>query len=143
MDRRAADPRLNAEPAAGNDGAQNRRKIGAAHAKRRANEDRKRNAVLRAGMRVEQHRNEHDEIAQQHRADGLLPVHALGDERRGKLVGGDLHRHGEPQRDVVVGRPGALRGRGRREVAIGEGRVDGAQTRLRWYWYTGRPMRRR
>ena len=38
----------------------------------------------------------------------LLPVHAARDQRRGQHVGGDLHRHGEPQRDVVVGAPGSL-----------------------------------
>ncbi len=69
-------------------------------------------------MRIQQHGNKHDEIAQQDRADRLLPVHALGDERRRQLVSRDLHRHREPQRNVVVQTPGALRGGGGGEVAV-------------------------
>ena len=80
----------------------------------------KRDAVLRAGVRVQQHGDQHDEVAEQDREDGLLPVHAAGDQRGGEHVGGDLHRHGEPQRDVVVGAPGALRGEGRGEVGVVE-----------------------
>ena len=76
-------------------------------AERCAHEDREWNAVLCAGMRVEQHRDEHDQIAEKDGEDRLLPVHASGDERRRQHVGRDLHRHREPERDVVVGAPGA------------------------------------
>ena len=109
VNRLPADPRLNPEPPAGHNRAQNRRHIRAAHAKRRAHKHRKRNPVLRAGMRIQQQRNQHDQIAQQNRADRLLPVHPARDQPRGKHVGAHLHRHREPQRDVVVRAPRAMR----------------------------------
>ena len=122
-------PRLNAEPAACDDGTQNGGQVRTTHSKRRANEDREWNAVLCARMRIEQHGHKHNEIAKQHRADCLLPIHAFGDERGSELIGGDLHGHGEPEGDVVVHRPCALRGRGGSQVSVGEGWVDDAQRR--------------
>jgi hypothetical protein len=63
VDGGAADPGLDAEPAASDEGAQNGGNVCAAHAERSAHEDRKRNAIPRTGMSVEQHGNEDDEIA--------------------------------------------------------------------------------
>ena len=83
----------------------------------------KRDAVLGAGMRVEQHGDEDDEVAEQDGGDSLLPVHAAGDERGGEHVGGDFHRHGKPQCDVVVGGPGAARRECGGEVGVVEARV--------------------
>ena len=80
VDGLAADPGLDAEPAAGHQRAQHGGNVGAAHAERRAHEDRKGNAVLGAGVRVEQHRDEHDQVAEQDGADGLPPAHAAGDQ---------------------------------------------------------------
>ncbi len=127
VNRLTADPRLDAEPAAGHDGPQDRRQVRAAHSERRADEDGEGNAVLGARVRIQQHGNQHDQIAEQHRAHRLLPVHPLGDERRSKLIGGDLHRHGEPQRNVVVESPRPLRRRSRREVAVRKTGINNAQ----------------
>jgi hypothetical protein len=69
---RSADPRLNAEPAARHHRAQKRGQVRAAHPKRRAKKHRKRNPVLRARMRIQQHGNQHNQIAQQHRADACF-----------------------------------------------------------------------
>ena len=68
VDGLAADPGLNAEPSAGHQRAQHRRDVGAAHAERGAHQHRKRNAVLRAGVRVQQHGDQHDQVAQQNGA---------------------------------------------------------------------------
>src|SRR5271165_6999804 len=67
----------------------------AAHAKRRAQKHGKRNAVFRARVRVQQQGNQHDQVAEQHRADGLLPIHAVGDESRREAIGRDFHAHGK------------------------------------------------
>ena len=101
-----ADPALDSEPSAGNDGPQNRRYVRAqrgrtAHARRRGRECRISRRHVRSaawGMRTMR-------LPRQDRRDGLLPVHAAGDQARRKHIGGDLHGHGEPQRDVVVGAP--------------------------------------
>ncbi len=95
----------------------------AARAEWRAHEDRERNTVLRSRVRVEQHRNEHDEVTEEDGEDGLLPIHAPGDERSGQHVGRDLHGHREPQRDVVVRRPGAAIRFSGREVCVVKTRV--------------------
>ena len=118
VDRVAADPRLDAEPAARDQRAQQRRNVRAERAERGAAIHRKRNAVLRAGVRVEHHRNEHDEVAEENREDGLPPIHAAADERRGEHVGRDAGRHGNPQRGETADAPFAPRGRHRREVVI-------------------------
>ncbi len=119
VDGGAADPRLNAKPAAGDNGAEDGGDICAADAEGGADEDGKGNTVFCAGMGVEQHGDENDEVAEEDRADRLLPVHALGNEAGGELVGGDLHAHGEPESGVVVEAPGALRRRCGSEVTVG------------------------
>ena len=53
----AADPGLNAEPAAGDQGAQDRGDISAENAKGGAGKNRKGDAVARACVRIEQHGN--------------------------------------------------------------------------------------
>ena len=40
----------------------------------------KRNAVLGAGVRVQHHRHEDDQVAEQDGADRLPPAHAAGDQ---------------------------------------------------------------
>ena len=102
VDGLAADPGLDAEPPARHQRAQHRRNIGAAHSERRAHEHRKRNAVLRAGVRVQQHRDQHDQVAEQDGDDGLPPAHAARDQPRGQHVSGNAYRHRHPQRNVVV-----------------------------------------
>ena len=80
VDGLAADPGLNAEPAAGNERTHDCGNVCAADSERGANEDREWDAVFGASVGVQQHWNEHDEVAHEDRAEGLLPIHALGDE---------------------------------------------------------------
>ena len=96
IDGLAADPGLNAEPSAGHQRAQHGGNIRAAHAEGGAHEDRKGNAVLRARMRVEQHGNQHDQVAEQDGADGLPPVHAAGDQAAAQHVGGNADATSPP-----------------------------------------------
>ena len=88
-------------------------------------------------MRVQQHWDKDDEIAQKDRREGLLTVHAAGDEAGRKHVGRHPHRHGEPERDVAVGTPGALLGRGGRQVRVVERRVGAQAVGI---GQTGRPL---
>ena len=62
VDRLAADPGLDAEPAAGDERPQQRRQVRAAEAVEGAGEHRERDAVLGAGMAVQQHRDQHDQV---------------------------------------------------------------------------------
>ena len=64
--RHAADPGLDAVPAAGDQRARQRRQPRADRAERGAGEHRIGHAVARAGMADQQHRDEHDDIAEQH-----------------------------------------------------------------------------
>ena len=75
-------------------------------------------------MRIENHRNQHDDITEQNCSDGLLPTHAARDQARRQHVGGNAHAHGDPQRRVVVDAPGALLGRHRSEVFVVEARFQ-------------------
>ena len=120
LQRLAADPGLDAEPAAGDERAHQRRQVRAERAVGGAREDRERDAVLRARVRVEQDRDEHDRVAEQDRDERLPPVHARGHEARREHVGRDAVRHADPQRRVVVGGPVAPRDRHRREVVVVE-----------------------
>jgi hypothetical protein len=61
-----------------------------------------------AGMGIEEHGNQDDEIAEEDGQNGLNPVYALGNEARGKHVGGNTDAHGHPKRGVVVGAPGGI-----------------------------------
>ena len=67
VDRLAADPGLDAEPAAGDQAAQQRRDVRARGAERGARQDRKGNAVAGAGVGDGDHRQEHDEVAEEDR----------------------------------------------------------------------------
>ena len=117
----AADPRLNAEPAAGDQGAQHAPGM---FAPRTPNEARTRTGngmpyfVPACALSSIGHQD--DEIAEQDRADGLPPVHAAGDQSRGQHVGGNADAHGDPEGGVVVDIPGALFGRDGREVGVEE-----------------------
>ena len=50
--------------------------------------------------------------------------------RAGQHVGGNVHAHGDPQRGVVVGAPGAALGRHRSEVFVVEGTAAGFDVEL-------------
>jgi len=73
-----ADPRLDTEPAASHESSQNRRYVRPAHTERSANENRERNAVLGTRVRIQNHWNKHDQVAEQNCADGLIPIHPAG-----------------------------------------------------------------
>ena len=81
--------------------------VRAGRAVSRAREDGERDAVFRAGMGVEEDRDEDDRVAEEDREQRLLPVHPAVHEARGQHVRRDAVRHRDPQRRVVVGRPGA------------------------------------
>ena len=94
---------------------------------RGAGEHRERNAVLRARVRVQEDRDEHDRVAEQDREERLRPVHAGRHQPRRQHVGGNAVRHADPQRGVVVGRPVAARQRHRRQILVVErARLDAA-----------------
>jgi hypothetical protein len=54
--------------------------VSSAHAERCSHEDGEGNSVSRAGMRVEQHRHQNDQVSEQDCADRLPPVHAAGNQ---------------------------------------------------------------
>ena len=120
LQRFAADPRLDAEPAAGHERPHQRGKIRTDRAVGDAREDWKRDAVLRPWMGVEQDWNEDDGVAEEDGDERLPPVHAARHQPRREHVGRDAVRHADPQRRVVVGRPGACGERNRREVVVVE-----------------------
>src|SRR5207249_8903138 len=65
----AAEPRLDAEPAAGDDASKDRGDIRAPGTERSAHEDWERDAVLRADMRIQEQRDRHDRVAEDHDED--------------------------------------------------------------------------
>src|SRR2546429_1432855 len=60
----AANPGLNAKPAASDQSSENRGNIRAECTERSAGKNGKRDAVLRAGVRVEQHGDQHEDVAE-------------------------------------------------------------------------------
>lgn len=102
------DPGLNAKPAASDESAKDGGNVGATDTEGSAHKDRGGDAVFGAGMGIEEHGNQDDEMAEEDGQNGLHPVHALGNEARGKPVGGNTDAHGHPKRGVVVGAPGGL-----------------------------------
>ena len=116
----AADPGLYAEPPAGNQGAEHGGDVGAAHAEGGADEDRKGNAVFGARMCVEQHGDEHDQVAEEDGADGLPPAHTSGDQAAREHIGGNADGHRHPEGSVIVDAPRALRWRDGRQVLVVE-----------------------
>ena len=108
VQRLTADPRLNAEPAAGDYRAHQCRQIRPVGSVCRPGKHGEGNAVFGAGMRIEQDWHEYDSIAEQNRDQCLPPVHARGDQPRRKHIGRDAVGHPDPERRVVVGGPVSL-----------------------------------
>ena len=104
-----ADPGLDAEPAAGDERAHQRGHVRTERAVGRAGEHGKRDAVLRARVRIEQDGNQDDGVAEEDGEERLRPVHARRHQTRGEHVGRNAVRHADPQRGVVVGGPVAAR----------------------------------
>src|SRR6266702_4217772 len=120
VDRFAADPGLNAKPAAGDKSTQDGGDVGAENAEGSTSENRKRDTVLRARMGVQKHGDQHKEVAEKNGEERLLPVHAAGDHAAGEHVGGNVHAHGNPQGGVVVSAPSAALARDRSEILVVE-----------------------
>ena len=116
----AANPGLNAKPAASDQSSENRGNIRAECTERSAGKNGKRDAVLRAGVRVEQHGDQHEDVAEKNGEKRLFPAHAAGNHSAGEHVGRDVDAHGDPQSGVVVGTPEAALGTNRREVLVVE-----------------------
>ena len=115
---RTAEPGLYPEPAAGDQRPGYRREVGPPHPERGADEDRERHAVLGAGVGVEEHRDQDDDVAQRDGQQRLPPVHPCGHEARGQEVGRDDYGHPDPERRYVVGRPRPLLRPRRRKVLV-------------------------
>jgi hypothetical protein len=92
------DPGLNAKPAASDESAKDGGNVGATDTEGSAHKDGEGDAVFGAGMGIGEHGNQDDEIAEEDGQNGLNPVHALGNEARGKRVGGNTDAHGHPAR---------------------------------------------
>ncbi len=116
----ATDPRLNSKPATGNDRAEDRGNVCALRSEGSAAKNREGHSILSAGVRVENHRYEHDRVAQQDRDHCLPPVHPRFDKTAGERVGGYDHAHANPERGDVPGRPGALFDCRRSEILVPE-----------------------
>ena len=76
--------------------------------------------IFGPGVGVQHHRNQHDQVSEADREQRLPPVHPDRDEPAGHHVRRDAVRHRDPQRGVVVRRPGAARCRDRGEVGVEE-----------------------
>src|ERR1017187_3956010 len=123
-DRLPADPGLDSEPSACHQGAQHRRNVRPTHSERGPHQHRKRDAVLGARVRVEQHGDQHNQVAEQDRADGLPPAHAARDQPRRQHVSRDADAHRHPQGNVVIESPRApLLGDGREVFVVERGVV--------------------
>ena len=114
----AADPGLNAEPAARDERAHERGNVRAARAERGAAKNREGDSVARPGVRVQDHRDDDDEVAEKNREDRLRPIHAAADERRRQHVSRDAGRHRNPKRGETADAPFAPLLRHRRKIDI-------------------------
>src|SRR5579859_7863862 len=114
----AANPCLDAEPTASHKRAQDGGHVGAQYAKRGACEDGEGNAIARSRVRVQQHRDEYEHVAEKNGEERLLPVHAAGNHAARKHVRGDVHAHGNPESGVGVSAPGAAFRRDWSEVLV-------------------------
>src|SRR5438552_17214427 len=92
----AANPSLNPKPAAGHDRTHQRWKIRSVRAVTCPRKNREGNSVLRAGVRVEQNRNQHDTVAEQDCNQCLPPIHTSADQSRRQHVSWDAMRHADP-----------------------------------------------
>ena len=98
--------------------------VRATHSKRCAHEDWERNAVLCPGMRVQNHRNQNDQVAEKNGADRLLPTHSARNKARSQHVGGNTNAHRDPKRRVIVDAPGAPIGRNGRQILVVKARIE-------------------
>src|SRR6266516_4166032 len=81
-------------------------------------QNRKRDTILGARMRIEDHENQNNRVSEENGDHRLPPVHACFNESSGQRVGGNNDAHSDPQRCVVPGGPGSLPNRGGRKISI-------------------------
>jgi hypothetical protein len=129
VNRLAADPGLNAEPSAGDKSAQEGRDVGPLDPKGGPAIDRKRNAIARPGVGIEDHRDQHNQVAKENRQDRLRPIHAPADERGGEHISGDAGGHGNPERGEIPPAPASPLRWHRSQVIIEE-RANGQRPAL-------------
>src|SRR6266516_4166029 len=79
---------------------------------------RKRDTILGARMRIEDHGNQNNRVSEENGDHRLPPVHACFNESSGQRVGGNNDAHSDPQRCDIPGRPGSLPNRGGRKISI-------------------------
>lgn len=103
----AADPRLDAEPAAADEGAEEGGDVGTADAEGGAGEDREGDAVPGAWDAGEDEGEEDDEVGKDDGGHTLPPGHAEVDEAAGEVVGGNSHDEANPEASHVPGGEGA------------------------------------
>ena len=114
-----AEQRLDAEPSAGHQRANQRRDVGADDPERGTQHDREWNAELGAAEGVEDQRYQHDDVGDEYRpqrlADGQTEVRR---QHAAQRVGRHADRHADPQCGDVPPVPGALRDTRRRNVLV-------------------------
>ena len=118
VDRRAADPGIDPEPATGHQAAGQGRDFGADGAKGGAQQNRKRDALFGPGVPDQRHRYQNDEISEQYGQNSLPPDHAFGDQTAGQKIGRHTDHHADPQGGVGAPVPMARGGFGGRQIGV-------------------------
>ncbi len=109
VNRNTAEQGLDAEPAAGDDCADQRRYVRADDAERGAHDDRAGNAVAGSGIRIERQRDQDDDIRDQDGPQSFRHGQAeVGREDAAQRVSRYADGHAHPQRRNVPARPGSL-----------------------------------
>ncbi|MNK91548.1 hypothetical protein D3C87_1116470 [compost metagenome] len=125
VNRQPAKHRLNAEPATRHQCANQARHVGAENAERRAQQHRKRDAVLGAGESVKCQRNQHDDVGEQNRQQRFTDAQAeVRREHATEGISRHTDRHADPQRGDVPLVPGTFAHLGRCHVVVVTGTVE-------------------
>ena len=112
------DPGLDAEPAARNNRPKHRRNVCALDAEGCACKHGKSNPEFRPGVRIQNHGNDYDQVAEANSKHRLPPIHPLGNKPARQHIRRDTNRHPDPERRDIPDAPVAS-GRGdRREVLV-------------------------
>ena len=85
---------------------------------RKHGQNRERNAIIGARMRIQQHGNQHDHVAQQNGPDRLFPAHTARDQAGSQHVRGNADAHGHPERGVIVDAPSPPANRYWRKILV-------------------------
>ena len=117
---RAPNPSLYAKPSAGNDSPGHCGHVGSHRSEACSRYDWKRHAILRAGMTIGNHWQQHNEIAKQYRQDSLPPRHARSNHASCEHIGRNTHCHTDPQGGNMPLRPRASVERNCRKIGIAQ-----------------------